>query len=563
VTGALAYLTLRSAANRTRRQLARLRNPRYLVALAVGLAWLWALFLWQRPRTPLLGTEAAGTVELLGALVLFALVAWGWFRGTGGSLLAFTPAEITLLFPAPLTRRTVVLYKILRGQLRIVVSTLVWTLLFAREQVGFSPLLQAVSLWTILSTLTLHRLGAALLLTSLAEHGRFALRRRALSLGVAALVLLAVAWTVGTSFRPLPGGAGGPFAALERAAAHPIAATILWPFRLLARPLAATGPDAWRAAIGPALALLALHFVWVVRSDAAFEEAAAAASLARARRLSARPTGARSLRAGRRVSPPLLPLGATGWPGTALLWKNVTAVVRRRRAGTVGLGFVAAAVALGALGIGRPDSLLTQVAGALALVWSGFLLLLGPQWVRNDLRTDLRSLDLLRSYPLAGWAVVAAEVAASTLTLTVLQLGVLFLAHVSLLRDPSLGLGVLERWVALGAAVVVLPVLNFMAMLLQNGGAVLYPGWVRLGPGGGGIEGLGQNLLATLASAALLLVTLAPPVALGLMLVDTLRPATGAWALVPAVAAGLAVLGAEAAALVLWVGGVLERTDAL
>jgi hypothetical protein len=52
----------------------------------------------------------------------------------------------------------------------------------------------------------------------------------------------------------------------------------------------------------------------------------------------------------------------------------------------------------------------------------------GPQWIRNDLRGDLLKLDLLRSYPLRGASLVAAETASSALILTGLQLGLLVIA---------------------------------------------------------------------------------------------------------------------------------------
>ena len=40
-----------------------------------------------------------------------------------------------------------------------------------------------------------------------------------------------------------------------------------------------------------------------------------------------------------------------------------------------------------------------------------------------------------------------------------------------------------------------LPGINLLGMLIQNGAALLYPAWVRLGSGRpGGVEALGQNI---------------------------------------------------------------------
>ena len=101
-------------------------------------------------------------------------------------------------------------------------------------------------------------------------------------------------------------------------------------------------PLDWLHAIGPALLLLGLHYVWVIRSDTAFEEAAAETSLRRARargRRGARPAG---YSAHRRL-PALLRLAPLGWPAGAILWKNVLAVVRARRTRATAGVFLAAA----------------------------------------------------------------------------------------------------------------------------------------------------------------------------------------------------------------------------
>ena len=70
--------------------------------------------------------------------------------------------------------------------------------------------------------------------------------------------------------------------ALVQAAQHPVARAITYPFRIMIRPLAAHTLDEWLARLWPAFAMLALHYIWVIRADTAFEEAAAEVSLRRA-----------------------------------------------------------------------------------------------------------------------------------------------------------------------------------------------------------------------------------------------------------------------------------------
>jgi len=349
--------------------------------------------------------------------------------------------------------------------------------------------------------------------------------------------------------------------ALGRALEHPALAVVLWPFRALVGPLGAAGPAEWRAAMLPALGLLALHYVWVMRSDTAFEEAAAEASLARTRRRETRTAaGALVQHGGRAPSAPLFPLAPRGWPGTALLWKNLTAVLRRRRARNIVLGLAAGGAVMAVVPADAENSL-ARIAGALALTWLGFAAALGPQWVRNDLRGDLAHADLLRSYPLPGWAIVASETAASAVTLTLLELALAVFAYLAYLRDPTVDLSSGERLGLLGAAALLLPPINFMAMLLHNGAAVLFPGWVRIGTAATGVEALGQRLLTTTAFLVVLGTLLAAPAAAGIGAHEALAGVLGGWALGPAFLAGLAVMAAEALLLVRRLGRAFERMD--
>jgi hypothetical protein len=329
----------------------------------------------------------------------------------------------------------------------------------------------------------------------------------------------------------------------------------------MVRPLAAHSASQWLAALWPALVLMVLHYVWVVRADTAFEEAAVEASLRRAKALSERRTGSAGRSRLPRTTGPLLRLAPVGWPAGAILWKNLVAVTRTRRARNAALTLALAGVLVGALSF-QPEGALSEIAGWLTLSWAALTLLTGSQYVRNDLRGDLLKLDLLRSYPLRGWSVVIAEAGASTLMLTAIQLSLLGLAYLAFLGNETMVPDLEERTLLLLAAIVFLPGINLLGMLIQNGAALLYPAWVRLGSGRpGGVEALGQNLLMTIAFVALLAVTLVVPAAIsggGFLL---LRPGLGDWAALPATALALGAMAFEAALMVEWLGRIFERTD--
>jgi hypothetical protein len=564
VTGALVYLTARSAANRVAGQAARLKSPRYMLALLLGVGWL-VFIVWQQRRTP-----PADVGEWLvpgGTVFALGLVIWSWISGGDGRALIFSPAEVTFLFPAPLTRRTLVRYKLLRTQPAVLLNVAIWTLLAQGAPHGVSSLLRAVAIWTLITTLTLHRLGAALVRTSLAEHGRFGLRHRILSVAVLLATGGVLLWGAREVLPPVlaaMGGEGPAFHdAIVRAMDDPLLAVVLWPFRAMVRPLGAGAPAEWALTMLPAAALLLVHYVWVIRSDTAFEEAAAEASLARARRPDlAGAARAATTTGGRPPSAPLFPLAPTGWPATALLWKNLTAVLRRRRARNIAIGLLAGG-SIVAASSADPASTQAQMTGALALTWLGFALVLGPQWVRNDLRGDLAHADLLRSYPVPGWAIVASETAASALTLTLLELALVLLAYLAYLHDPTLhlGFGPRGRRRLLGEAAVLLPPINFMGMLIYNGAAVLFPGWIRIGAAAKGIEALGQRLLATTAFLVLLGVLLSAPGAIWIALYKALVPTLGRVAFWPAFVLALPVLALEAVLLVRRLGRAFERMD--
>ena len=558
------YLAWRSAYNRTARQIRYLRSPRYMAALLLGGTYIWFMVVGQRPDPVAGEMPNPGTIELVGALVLIGAVAWGWIFGVERRVLTFTPAEVTFLFSAPVSRRGLIQFKLAHSQLLILFNALLWTLILSRERFGVSPWLRVISIWVLLTTLSLHRLGASFVRTSVAEHGGSGARRRIVSLLILGAVMIGLTWSIADSLPNLvAAGRRGlrPFlAALEVAAASPLLSALTYPFRLMVRPLAVHSVAAWASALWPALILLVLHYVWVVRSDSAFEEAAAVVSLRRARALAeGRAVG--SLRAAGKVNPPLFRLAPVGWPAGAILWKNMVAATRTRRMRNIALGLACAGAIVAVLSF-DPEGTLAEIAGWLATSWAAIIIVVGPQWVRNDLRGDLLKLDLLRSYPLRGQSVVIAEVAASTLMLTAIQLGIATIAYLAFLGNQTMVPDLEERTLLLLAAVVFLPAINLLGMLIQNGAALLYPAWVRLGAGrAGGVEALGQNLLMIVAFIGLLGVTLALPVGLGGGAFLLLRPAIDNWAALPATVLVLSTVAFQAALIVDWLGRVFEGTD--
>ena len=79
-------------------------------------------------------------------------------------------------------------------------------------------------------------------------------------------------WLVGLIARPLS-GISDSIDRLGVVATAGVPRVILWPFMTLARPLFAAWPGPYLLAVALALGILALNVVWVLTSDAAFQEA--------------------------------------------------------------------------------------------------------------------------------------------------------------------------------------------------------------------------------------------------------------------------------------------------
>ncbi|MGH7622625.1 MAG: hypothetical protein ACREMU_09830, partial [Gemmatimonadaceae bacterium] len=191
------------------------------------------------------------------------------------------------------------------------------------------------------------------------------------------------------------------------------------------------------------------------------------------------------------------------------------------------------------------------------------LVFLGPGFVRTDLRQDLLQLDQLRSYPLRGRTIVAAEIASTASILTTMQYVLLAIAAILGSFDPNTPVPVAP---AALIALVALPTLNAITLTVANGAALLFPGWVRLGDGRtAGIEAMGQNVLAIFVSLILTMVALVPPLIVAALVAGAVDAWTGrpmsVWSFVPAAPLSALVVFGELWLVMTWLGRVFARTD--
>jgi hypothetical protein len=516
---AFLYLIGRSARNRFLFAFRRARSPRYAAALIVGVLYVWSFLVRPVNQAGATSFLLGQPTEMLVTLLMMLTLMGAWLFGADATALAFTQAEVSMLFSAPVARRSLILYKLYRAQIAVLVNALIWVFVLRRGGSALPAPLRAVGLWVLFSTLNLHRLGAALVRTSWREHGSSGARRHRGSIAFFVIVGALVAGGVFQAREALlaADGASAFFAALGRALAAPPARWGLYPFHLIIAPAFAHSASEWAASIIPAVGVLIVHGWWVLRSDAAFEDAAIEASAERARRLDA----TRSRRSSVATSAPraatsTIQLASVGNAGFAILWKNMLCL-RRTAQLRVFIGPVAMALALGVAVSGNgADAAEVLATCALALV--ALLLLFGGRLIRNDLRHDMQHLPLLKTLPIAPGDIVLAEVASAALPMAAAQMLLIIVAYTALLassidplgRDMQLALFVTSPFAILAV--------NGALLTIQNGIAVLFPAWIRLGPTvSTGVEALGQNVLGMVANLVSLALALVIPafVALG------------------------------------------------
>ncbi len=556
--------------NRIRKQVQRLRQPRYLIATLAGAYYFWSvlgrfLFGGARGRWHAMPHEMLPLVELGLSFLAIVLVASSWVFGGDEGSLRFTEAETQFLFPAPVTRAALLHYRLGRALLGALISSLLMTLFTGHRLTPHWGFFWAGT-WLALGTLSLHMIAASLARASLVEHGISGLKRQALSL-VLFIGLGTVIWLwVGSDVEPFPDLSGpaqfahlGPWA--EHLMSRPPLGWALYPVLAPLRVVFAQSDQEFWAAMPGAFVVLLLHYLWAVRSNVAFEDA----SIEAAGRMAARMDALRSGRGIviRKIRPPFR-LRARGRPEVALLWKNVVGLVRAHSLRLVLVLFYLGATSLGlcwALFDDRADWKFVLATG-LCVALAGYLSLLGPMIVRSDFRQDLPMMELLRTYPLGGRDAVQGQIAGPALVLALgqwvlLALGLLMSLGV---REASFPPG--ERVAVALSASLVLPCLTLGSLLIQNAVALLFPTWVTTGRSRG-IEAMGQRLVTLVGNLLMLGLGLAPASivggVVGLVLWEV--AGLGTWGLPFGAAASALVLLIEVHFALDWLGEAFEQFD--
>ena len=566
----LWYLISRTTVNRLTRQLKRMRSPRYAIAMLVGVlfvsSWLW--------NTGSAGTMPGGGDPLgpmraaYGAIPVLLLLGTMlvWFSRDTLLALAFQPAEVQLLFPAPMSRRVLLAYRVARLQVLVLPNAIFWMVALRYWGSAQPAGVRFGAAWAFFSLLSLHRLGAALVLVPPVRG----IRRGVLLLVRAILVAAVVALVAGVVPSVLSAAAGDPAAAwlaLQDSLRVAPASIALAPFRRLLAPF--SGPDALANRFAPLLTAIGAQLLWIyLASTVEFEEAAAHASRDVARRMAAFRRGGMASTEGAartRTRGRWIRMAPTGAPAVAIVWKNAMSMMR---GGVLRGAFIVLVLVAGLAALVRvvplpPDA--DDTRAFIGLLPGGWMLMMsllfGSRVIRNDLRQDLLSLSLLKTYPLRGYQVVLAELALPTLVLTAFQAVLVAIMVASRPASAVAHFSAVPLGVEAMLAILALGAINATSTTIQNAIALMFPAWVHLGAHNPGVEAMGQAVLTSLGVLFALAISLVTPAVAAVLTFVATRSIYGDAAIVLASLVGISVLAGEVALMVHPMGRLLERTE--
>jgi len=565
------YIVTCSAKNRVRRRVARLREPRYLVGAIVGAAYIYFSFFARargqraaaaRRRNAPPGADAASAALVAAGPALVSmgflmLATIAWVLPFDSGLLEFSEAETNLLFPAPVTRRQLLLHRLMRSQGGILFGSIIVAI--ASPVGGWMRFRLSIATWLLFVTMRVYftavtlsrnagRTGAARTVAWL-PFGAF--------IAATGVVMTALvrAWRM-MPVQNLPDALSG----VGDVALHGVSSVVLWPFLALARPLFAPTLTSFAVDVGAAFVVLGITIAWMLRRDEAFQESAAVASARRAEKAQARRgTSVRARATG-------LSLSLTGRPEPAFFWKNGVQTLRLAGISAIRIGMAVLGVCGAAVSVAVNTFHLRGAAAAgcaVAMAVATFTAILGPQIVRTDLRSDLVHLELLKTWPVRAGAVIRGEMAWPALMLTAIGwMAIALAAALSPAAFPRIAPA--TRMTIAASMALLMPAFVFVQYLVQNAAALAFPAWVPQGnQRPRGVDAIGQRLIMLTGVLLLAAVLMIPGAVGGGAIFLALSRWTGVVGVVPAALVCTAIVLLEVLVGSELLGPLYERLDIL
>jgi hypothetical protein len=460
-----------------------------LVGVAVMIPWILSVLI---ARSDVAGYPP-DSIRTYGPLLLWAYCILNVVLSTGERGIYFTPAEISILFPAPLSRRQIVLYRIVMMTILSLPAPVMLGLVFRRHAAGFAQAFIALVL--MLQFMQLFAMAVALVADAAGEalYGRV---RKVLGV-VVVLIVVAVVLAQGK----LPSAAN--WGEWLQSARHTVWWQVLaWPMRgffdvFLAERL---WPDFLLGLLG-SLAVLGVLLGVVFALDANYLEVAAASSTRIYNRLQRLRRGTIPLAEGTGGKRPMSLPDFPSWGGIGpIFWLQATSALR-------GLGrflLVVGLITVVLFSVLYQNVLDEESEKAVAPILVGAIVwisLFVTALVPFDFRGHIDLMAYLKTLPIKPWRLATGQLLTPALLITMVHW---------LLLIPCLFLGSQGEGPRLGDPVWILPAIalsfpfNFLVFALENVLFLFFP--VRMAAGGGDVQALGRNVLTIMAKFLILFV---------------------------------------------------------
>lgn len=497
IVRAFLAITAQTFWNRIAERVRRMKDPRYAIGTLFAIAYFGWLFFKNRNAGKVFALLHATDlrIDILSAVAFFIMLfAWALPGDSGG--LEFSEAEIAFLFPAPLRRRDLLLYKIIRAQPQALISAAAMTV------VGLTGS-HFIGLWLAFTTLgvyfTLVTLGRARLRLA----GISWIKRLVAVVAIAIGIGYAIVRTNTISLRGLH-TYQDVMPVLHSMFAQPLPRKLLFVPRTFAAAVFPLSNTMLLLACTGLVLLAITFFVIADRLNVSFEEASLVVARSRQairRRLVNRQPGMQV------VFPriPAPPLRDGGRPEVAIVWKNVIAMARTSFGIIVIFSIIIVMMFFAGSFFHGAET--REASATMFLIFACTMPFLGPAVFANDLRLDLPRFEVLKSYPLTGERVVAAEIAAPLVVIAAIEIAALagFFIHggakLSFVSTTEL---------MVCTFLFTIPVCA-LQLLVRNAAPVVFPAWAtRSKEDVRGFVVAGQRLLILSMNLAVLGVALLP-----------------------------------------------------
>lgn len=461
------------------------RTPKRLIPVVLIAVWLAMVVLPQMilgrsMRYPMAGMAPMTNTSAWPAMVMFLSVFAGYLllRAFSESMIVFGMPEIDTLFPTPMSRRTIMAFKLVQvslktcGYLLFLVAVLlpsfrVW---LALGSLSYLSVWLSVSLFTAV----LINLTTSINLAATFRGGNrwwFAWIVRGAIYSIAVFILVSVS----NGYRHTH----DLQASLHSVIFHPALFLILTPMKWTAD-LALAQPSAWLTRFvtdfaGMILLMLGSYVLVLTRPENPYEPSLSI-SMRFAQMRAARRSGNLSRLRSERWLDRRRPTSVTwsippfGRGAVALIWKNINAVARTSREPFI-VFLLIAGIGLPATQILLPGKMTTDMVNHGALIALFYYVWIAANIMFQGFRDDVKQANMLKPMPIPAWKIVAVLPVHGVIILSVVAwCAVAIIAF-------SYGV---PRTSPLVPFSILLPVVSYAVLSSQVWVAILYPDWSDL-----------------------------------------------------------------------------------